>query len=72
MGVGNIIRKVVRFLIYKNEANKRTKINTIETIEQNASKAIYFLTLLDNLLKETKLMTTPLGKIITRNWTIGT
>ena len=72
MRVRNIIRKVVRFLIGKNEANKSTKINTIETIEQNASKAIYFLTLIDNLLKETKLMTTPLGKIITRNRTIGT
>ena len=41
--------------------------NASEIIEENASKKIYFKAYLDNPTQETKLLNTPLGKIINRN-----
>ena len=46
------------------DASKTIKQNARKTI--NAGKAKYFLTCIDNLLAESRQMTTPLGKSITR------
>ena len=49
------------------------KVDPSKTMKQNASKTIetgtatYFLTFIYNLLSESRQMTMPLGKIITRN-----
>ena len=65
----------------ENEENKSMnaskKVDASEKIEQNVSKIIkagtekYFLTCLDNLLEESKIITTLIGKGITRNWLKG-
>ena len=56
----------------KNEANKTIEKNTSKKIGQNASKTIDFKAYLDNMIQELKLLTTPLGKIITMNMMMGT
>ena len=56
----------------KNESNMSIEENASEIIEENASKKIYFKAYLDNPTQETKLLNTPLGKIITRNLKMGT
>ena len=44
-----------------------------KTQEKNkAGAAKYFLACIDNILAESRRITTPLGKSITRNWVTGT
>ena len=48
----------------KEIASKKIEQDAIKTIEKNASKIIDFKTYLDNLIQETNLPTTPLGKVL--------
>ena len=62
----------MRILTTKKGVNKSIEEIACETIEQNGSNKIDFKPYLENLIQETNLMTTPLGKSITRNMIMGT
>ena len=62
----------MRILTTKKGVNKSIEEIACETIEQNGSNKIDFKPYLENMIQETNLMTTPLGKSITRNMIMGT
>ena len=74
----NVSKTVEARKIVEQIASKKVEQIANKTIEQIAMKKIkavtekYFIPCLDNLLVESRKMTTPLGKSITRNWIIGT
>ena len=55
----------------QNETNKSIEENAGKTIEQKASKLIDFKAYLNNMVQKANLLTTPLGKSITRNMMTG-
>ena len=71
MGVSKIIRKIVKFLTEKMSQIRVLK-KSRKIIEQNVSERIDFKGYLNNMIQETNLLTTMLGKSITRNLMTGT
>ena len=56
----------------KDEANKIIEENASETIKQISRKTIDFKTYLDNMIQESNLLKTTIGKTIIRNLIKGT
>ena len=85
MGVGKIVRKRIgtkmrqtrllrksRANVFEQNAGKTIEQNSRKIIEQNVSERIDFKGYLNNMIQETNLLTTMLGKSITRNLMTGT